>query len=384
MPSISNSVAAVETASKSIDPRNIITAIWIFGAIIFVVWYLSIFLIYRRKVEKYPIIDDKDIIKNSDNARHSLNISPSEKIILRYGDTAQTMPHLVILPHDYTYEEIHQILLHELCHYRHHDYAKLWCGLLMICVNWFNPLMWYAFKLFRADIEILCDDRVLKITNSKKEYARTLVKSAMMKNRFVPGAASVHNGKNEVKHRVKRIASLKKINPAWMIAAIFICVTVSCICLTDAVSTAVENSVEITSTPEPVALIPTAVPTAQPVISDAPAEAKTNNVTYSADTSYSDNSYDLSNDLSNDLSYEDELQEVGNISIYSPTERESAQEIQVPKIDANSEIPTTDEVNTADIYIESGNKSTYELDDGRTVVLQYDGDTLATGYILNN
>lgn len=342
-------ISAAQTAAiHSADPRNIVTLIWLIGVIAITLWYSSVFFMYRKKISKYPAVTDEKLIQSAENIKLMLNISRSEKISLRLGDTAQTMPHTVILPQGYSDGEIQQILLHELCHYSHRDYAKLWTALAIVCINWFNPLIWFAFKSFCADIEMMCDDRVLKLTDSKKQYAAALVKSAMMKNRFVPGASSIHNGKNEVKERVKRIASFKRLKPAWTAAAAFLCVTVSCLCLTDAVSVAVENTVDITSTPEPVAIIPTSAPSYTPVPENASSEGSRDNT---------NNGYTPSYAPSEDI--------YPQVAEPIETEPETAQEMSEPE---PHDMP---------------NKETYELDDGRTVIVQYDGESIENGYIIN-
>lgn len=373
------SAQAEAAAPASFDPRNIAVHVWLAGITISAVWYLAVFFIYRSKVSKYPITEDESIIKSAESIRRALGIPQQEKITLRLGDTAQTMPHLIILPRGYTDEEIHQILLHELCHYRRRDYAKLWAALAALCINWFNPVIWFSFKLFRADLEMMCDDKVLKLTDNKKQYAKTLVKSAMMKNRFIPGAASVHNGKNEVKTRVKRIASLKKFKPVWAFAAACLCVTISCLCLTDAVSVAVENTTEITKTPAPVSILPDTDPQTEKPVSAA--ETSNSNNDGDDDSYVPENNNSVSKPYyapESDSYYEPEAKP---ISEPEPQAEAVTADEPVSEADTDESAPTVNDL--AESSQDTGNKETYELDDGRTVVLQYDGADVENGYIIN-
>ncbi len=378
------SAPAAAPVSDIWDPRNIIVFVWLAGILVTAVWYLTVFFVYRSRVCKYPVVNDENIIKSASDIRLALGIPQSEKITLRMGDIAQTMPHLVILPQGYSDGEMRQILLHELCHYRHRDYAKLWAALAALCLNWFNPVIWLAFRLFRADIEMMCDERVLKLTDSKKQYAGTLVKSAMIKTRFIPGAASVHNGRNEVKTRVKRIASLKRFKPVWTAAAVCLCVTLSCLCLTDAVSVAVENTVDITATPVPVTTIPETV--AAPV-QEPPEEPVSDN---------NDTVYQAETDHGSDTYYAPEADNYSEPAVYDsePTDYDSYtsdyEAVSEPQaVVTADEAVTENNDESADVNEESGesddagNKETYELDDGRTVVLQYDGENVENGYIIN-
>jgi hypothetical protein len=338
-----------------------------------------------------------------------LNIPNTEKIVIRYGETAQALPHAVIIPNGFSESEEYQILLHELCHYRHKDYLKLWAGLLILCVNWFNPLVWYAFKLFRTDLEMLCDDRVLSVTDNKKEYARVLVKSAAVRSRFVPGAASVHNGKSEVGKRVKRIASLRRYKPVWLFICGLVCVTVCCVCLTDAVTVAVENTMDIVpqitdsaNQGEDEALTqPTADENEYASQSGGEAVMQSASLQTASDKSKA-NAVKI-NQAESDMqaprtvegSYEEAAQSKSeNASEGISNDSGDAVQAETDEFtdtESNDLVPNIGSARD-DVYSSlgepesvssGGSKETYQLDDGSTAVLQYSGDTLDAGYIVN-
>ncbi len=373
----------VSNAVKNVDVRNIIAFVWIGGAAALSAWYGAVFFRYRHKIGSYEKAEDAETLFQLRRVKNALEINAD--ITVRYGENAQMIDSTVIIPKGYSPDEEYQILLHELCHYRSRDNFKLWAALAVVCLNWFNPVIWLAFGKFRSDIEMLCDDRVLKLTDSKKEYARVLVKSAAVRSRFVPGAASVHNGKNEVFKRVKRIAAWKRKKPVWAAAAACACVTVSCLCLTDAVSVAVESTVDISATPQPVKIseiipVPSATPepTAEPtaVPSSAPERtARPQKRTAAAP--------------------EVQQRQSAAPAAKQPTEApvaETAEPSAVPQTKPeSSEKPTIGEERDAvysamgepESVSSNGSKEVYKLDDGRTAVLQYDGDTLENGYIIN-
>lgn len=403
---------AAQAPSVMTDARNIVTLVWLIGAVLLAVWYIAVFVSYRRKVRSFGIISDGETLKTLDEVKAALGIGRDERIELRLGDTAQTFTRLVILPEGYSQSEIKQILLHELCHYRHRDSLKLCCGLAALCVNWFNPLMWVAFRSFRTDIEMLCDDRVLSLTNSKKEYASVLVKSATVRSSFVPGAVSVHNGKNEVIRRVKRIVNLKRNKPVWLVVMMALSVAVSCLCLTDAVTAAVEKNADIVSaTPAPIAR-PTKAPEPTPVPENG-AEDEYEPEYISEPSQNPEREYG-----SEQREYEPEAAEYDSEPEYVPeTEYGSEPEYNY---DSDTEIdaygggdhtpsydygePQTDHssggglseveigADRRDVYSSmgepdsvssGGSKEEYALDDGSTAILQYDGDTLKQGYIVD-
>jgi beta-lactamase regulating signal transducer with metallopeptidase domain len=95
---------------------------------------------------------------------------------------------------------------HELTHHRRGD---LWCNvaaILVLAVNWFNPLAWIAFRAFRADQELACDAAVAARASAEDrlDYALALVKSAAR-----PGliAACSMNSGGELKRRLRMMRS---------------------------------------------------------------------------------------------------------------------------------------------------------------------------------
>lgn len=361
--SIYNALPAVTAAyeappASGYDIRNMIACIYAAGAVLLALWYIGVFITHRIAVFRLPAAEDDMTQSVLRETKSELCIE--KRITPKRGGYAHTIGSAIVIPDGYSREELRQVMLHELCHCKHRDNLKLWAATAVICLNWFNPIIWLAFRLFRSDIEMYCDDSVLKRTDSRRAYALTLVKTASDSIRFIPGASSAANGTRDVKRRVKRIADRKKKKPAWLVAAALMSVTASCLCLTDAVTTAVETHTEIAVTPVPIepSQAPeeeTAAPTEAPADTDAPRRAE-------------------------------------------ETQRETAGEEVVPQIRrAADEVavtvpePVAEEPEPRDEIIEeqpesvsaNGSKETYTLDDGRTAILHYDDGELETGYIID-
>ena len=419
--------AAVAPQAAHIDVKNIIALVYCIGIVVLALWYLTVFVVHRVRMSRLERITDEVTLGILRELISELSIR--ENITLRQGKTAQTLGRTVILPDGYTPDEQRQILLHELCHYRNRDNAKLVTAAAMMCLNWFNPFMWLSFRRFRADVEMYCDDNVMKLTNSRKGYAMVLVKTATKHAMFIPGATGVSGGKHEVTRRVKRIVSWKKKKPVWLAAAVCACITVSCLCLTDAVSTAVENNVDAAATPEPVEVVPAIIDAAQSIAEPEPtepqaepeSEPQSDTVRESepprsdasdADaaagqisaaesegdpvrSTVSEQSVPVVPDTVSSQSIQAEVSEperpggaAGASASYGSIEMPSEPETYT---EDTSEQPPADE--TEDIYSSlgepesvsaNGNKETYSLDDGRTAVLHYDDGELETGYIINS
>ncbi len=396
---------AAQPDAAHVDIRNIIALIYCLGASALAVWYLSVFLIHRYKTSKLGIVSDKTSVKILSELRTMLGIR--DEITLRRGDFAQTVRKTVIIPDGYSPEEQRQIMLHELCHYKNKDNLKLLVGAAAVCLNWFNPIVWIAFRKFRSDIEMCCDDNVMKLTESKKGYAMVLVKSASDHARFIPGATGVSDSKNEIARRVKRIASWKKKKPVWLVAAVCACVTVSCLCLTDAVSNAVENTVDVTSTPEPVEVVPAIIDTVtsqgeqEPVSEPEAAERASEQPAYEASVNMPEQNSREAETAANtvpeqstaDTGYTEQAQTVPEYtendveaSYAVPTEAAEAEAVTESAAEAEAEAPSEDiysSLGEPESVSANGNKETYSLGDGRTAVLHYDDGELETGYIIN-
>lgn len=387
VPAAGEVIPQTEVVQEAVDIRNIAVWIYVLGAVAMALWFIVIFLCFRKKISHLEVINDPATLDVLNDVKMKLDVRCN--ITLRYGGLAQMTGRTVILPDGYSCNEQRHILLHELCHYKNKDNLKLWAALCLLCLNWFNPVIWFAFSIYRNDIEMYCDENVMKVTDSKKEYARILIKTAASRSRFVPGTTAVSGGKREVKKRVKNIAEWKKKKRVWAIAAAVLCVSSSCLCLTDAVSVAVENAAVITSTPEPYMLVPTTEPTEIPEI-----EAATEVVPESSDSIVPVRT--MAPRIVQKPVQEEEYSQAEYSTAevyYGPEEENSLDQTDVtavePEVSSGDEQTESElegdypELGAPESVSANGNKETYSLDDGRTAVLHYDGDTLETGYIIN-
>ena len=114
------------------------------------------------------------------------------------------------------------ILVHERAHIHRLDYLWKPIGFVILCLHWFNPLVWGAFRLFCKDIELACDERVVRdySQEKRKAYSHTLVNFSVQQKslNYLP----LGFGNSEVKERVVNVLSYKK--PAFWV--IMICIIV--------------------------------------------------------------------------------------------------------------------------------------------------------------
>ncbi|MBR0507273.1 MAG: hypothetical protein IJJ86_01535 [Clostridia bacterium] len=121
------------------------------------------------------------------------------------------------------------VLAHERAHLRRFDHIWKPLGFLLLAVYWFNPLLWFAYILLCRDIELACDEKVVKEydAESKAAYSEALVKSSVSRRSIA--ACPLAFGETGVKSRVKSILNYKK--PAfWIILVAILCCIAVAVC----------------------------------------------------------------------------------------------------------------------------------------------------------
>jgi beta-lactamase regulating signal transducer with metallopeptidase domain len=170
-------------------------AIWAGGAAVFLAWQ---FLSYRR------FLTELSLSARAIGAHRGLPLLESAAV---QGPVALgLLDRRIIVPADfetrYSAGERGLALDHEAVHHRRGDIWWNHLGLLILGLNWFNPIAWLAFRAFRADQELACDARVTAAASSeaRHDYARALIKSASR-----PGliAACPLNHADQLKRRLK-------------------------------------------------------------------------------------------------------------------------------------------------------------------------------------
>ena len=197
--------------------ENAVSIIWIIGAaVLFLVFFVS-YIIKSQQIRKGLKITDADTLDLLNEIKACLKIKRSLSAI--HGETPMLcgiIKPVMVVPDSCDDCEKRFIITHELCHLKHNDVLLIWIAAIFICLFWFNPVMWICFLSFRKDVEVYCDERVLKITGDRKEYASLLLKTALKRNRFVMGTTSLQNGEKEVERRIKHIAFYKKPATIWI------------------------------------------------------------------------------------------------------------------------------------------------------------------------
>lgn len=124
----------------------------------------------------------------------------------------------VFLPSDIEKADLPYVLAHEQAHLKRRDHLWKPLGFLLLTVYWFNPILWVAYILFCKDMELACDERVLRTLGAacKKPYSNALINCSVPRKRI--SACPLAFGETGVKERVRSVLNYKK--PAFWLAAV--------------------------------------------------------------------------------------------------------------------------------------------------------------------
>ena len=116
------------------------------------------------------------------------------------------------------------VLAHEYVHIRRFDSIRKLVLIVVLCVHWFNPLVWVMYILANRDIELSCDEAVVRFfgENTKAAYARALISMEETRSGLTPLCSSF--SKNAIEERITAIMKIKKTTVFSLVLAGFIVV----------------------------------------------------------------------------------------------------------------------------------------------------------------
>lgn len=119
--------------------------------------------------------------------------------------------------------QLQYIFAHEYVHIRRFDAFTKLIAALVLCIHWFNPLVWIMYILFNRDIELACDESVIRHfgEKSKSAYSLMLINMEARKSGLLPFYSNF--SKNAAEERITAIMRIKRMTPAAFILA---CLTV--------------------------------------------------------------------------------------------------------------------------------------------------------------
>ncbi|HIT87342.1 MAG TPA: M56 family metallopeptidase [Candidatus Coprocola pullicola] len=224
-----------------ISGTELIHIIWIIGIIVSALWciysYLGNFITIRNSItleeDSFPVQwmkAQKNFKKVPIKLSWGLDMPVSVGLFFP----------IILLPYDYDIENedtIKHWLCHEYMHIKYHHVLWQIIVQVVICINWFNPLIYMMRKYIARDIEVFCDNRAIEFfqPENKKKYALSIIaaadkvqqadKSGKKKKRGL----FLYNGfsQNALKERVELLSKWKKVSALTMVTSVLIVTSVT-------------------------------------------------------------------------------------------------------------------------------------------------------------
>ena len=214
-PVIDHSLAPAPGASA--NPLQIwipvLTVIWLLGVAALFLYSAVSYRRLRRRVCEAVIL--RDNIYQSENAGSPFVLGIIQpKIYLPYSVDSGALAY---------------VIAHEQAHIRRGDHWWKPLGFLLLTVHWFNPLLWLSYILLCRDIELACDERVIREMGNEQraDYTHALVSCSVSRRSIA--ACPLAFGEVGVKTRVKSVMNYKK--PAfWIILASALICAAAAVC----------------------------------------------------------------------------------------------------------------------------------------------------------
>lgn len=139
----------------------------------------------------------------------------------------------IYLPYTMSQTDRSHVISHEKAHIRRRDHWWKPLGFLLLAVHWFNPVMWIAYHLFGKDIELACDEHVIRNMDNdqRADYAQALLSCSV--NRHLVAACPIAFGEVGVKTRIKSVLNYKRPTFWLILVAVLACIVLAVCFLTD-------------------------------------------------------------------------------------------------------------------------------------------------------
>lgn len=240
---------------EQIPIESAAVGIWMLGVLTVLLLTIGRALSFRKKLRLCAPVSDTEILQVIE--RHQRKVGIKRRIAVLECDYLQAPAVLgyvrprILLPAWFTKNmdksSMDSILLHEIYHIKKHDILKNYVWLAAKAVNWFNPLVWLAYRLFENDVELCRDQMTVHHLNEddRLEYGRSLldaVRFCRQGRATVSAATSLFKNSSWLKERVIRIANPRKRSKSAVVISAVLGLLMLLACFTTACQPSPENS----------------------------------------------------------------------------------------------------------------------------------------------
>ena len=203
---------------------DILPWIWAAGAVCLLVYFIYVF------GKEYQALKNCRPMQN-DMAEHMIHTCGLRRKIRLYRGSAFDTPVTygvlfpkIVLPADclgVSRVDMRNMIDHELEHIRRFDVGKKYLMIAVLCVYWFQPFVWLMYRAYQEDLEMACDERVMRRLGKEKadRYIYTLIKMATEEKRLF-AATTGFGGKYAGRNRILQALNRKRMGTAGFTAAV--------------------------------------------------------------------------------------------------------------------------------------------------------------------
>ncbi len=225
------------TPVKTIPYTTIFMVVWIAGIAVSTIIYAvsHVRFLDRVKLWNRTVTEPwaNEIFKNvklkmgiTDDVQLYRNRSVHSPILVGFFK-----PMILIPTRNLTENDLYMVLRHELLHYKRHD---LWYILLLVvagCLHWFNPFVWFMVKRADRDLEIACDEAVVKGTSMefRRDYCDTILRIIRCDRGRKPALSTgFTTGKKTMKKRFACALDFTKKRTGVVLLSLVLCAAILC------------------------------------------------------------------------------------------------------------------------------------------------------------
>jgi beta-lactamase regulating signal transducer with metallopeptidase domain len=167
---------------------TVLATIWLIGVTLMVLHGLASYFILKRRMRSARRLGANVFEAGGVQSPFVLGIL-SPKVFISPGMSAADREHCID---------------HELMHIRRHDNLSRIIAYSILCLHWFNPLVWLAYRLMGDDMEMSCDERVLRQAGrwQKRQYSKLLVAQATASPSIITSPLAFGSGNAEGASRI--------------------------------------------------------------------------------------------------------------------------------------------------------------------------------------
>ena len=198
----SGDITPAQTAEQAWGPA--LTVLWAVGAGALVLWGFGSYFLFRRRLQFAMRLSDEI---------YEVDTIPSPCVV-------GFLHPRIYLPVGLTEMQQRHTIAHERAHLQHRDHIWKLMSYVVLSVHWFNPVVWLLYRQFQQDLEMACDERVLKALGPsvRADYSESLLALAKKQHLVVPNPIAF--SENTTKDRITKVLRYKKPLAAVTVAAL--------------------------------------------------------------------------------------------------------------------------------------------------------------------